>query len=653
MDSDVAEIVLHRGVVEIDTEEGETWAPGSAADRGDDWTGSPLPRDATVKTRSDGRLKVALGGTYVWIDGESELQILGPSDVRLRRGRVGVSKRGTEKPFRLLTPFGIVEQDAEVVGALTAWATPERLLVACLDGEMTLSDLRRERVRIEAGRLGVVTAGCLLAPERAADRETFAAWMRHFDAVGPAEKAMDAGVWRPRVSRKSALSTGTQLEELSLEVLLRGPLVAVRSRAKLRIPPGETIPSRPQPRDLVFPAPDAASVIVDSPAGPSTELTVQIASVSVMEPTGERFCFALLPGAWTTAPMRIVSVTVEGRAVGGIQELESNLRDLRVEHDRLGVSAMWRGGDVSLSRPLVFAVTFREPAGADLVLLAAGEGGKTAGGTDEAVVGAWDVSQPDADRRPFATVILGVDATGGYGPNGLDTVCTLAEALIDQLLPHRFGGLLLYDGAELTVLQYPSPREIEGIARDIRAALWSVVPAPTAGDGTAFLRRALDAERLAEPGEYLVLITDGNPRLAEEVGALAPGLDLAGALVVEMGLGAPASGCRPDKPHPGVDVLRLGPEVDPVAAAQALLGNLPWRTGGSRRLTIGEGGEVVRALPSRSTFGNRPVAALARFEKGVNAAIVGLATGGNRATPATQWEVALDRSEAFGPVGVR
>jgi hypothetical protein len=304
---------------------------------------------------------------------------------------------------------------------------------------------------------------------------------------------------------------------------------------------------------------------------------------------------------------------------------------------------------------------FRETTGADLIPLAtaekAGTGsthtGTSRAGDTESLVAIWDVARVGDERAPRERVLVGLDASLDYGPGGLDHVCLLAESVIDQLLPDRFVGMFLFDGRDFSEFPYPSPRSMEGVARDVRAALWSVIPAAVRGEALLSLQDALAGERLAPSGSILMAVTGEDSRFAQEVRDLAEDQDLAGVLLVELDSAGRDDGERQARFTPGVDVFRLRREADPVAAAAALVGNLPWCGGQARDLVVRRGGEVLRSRPPRSTLRNEPVVALCRFPADADVAVVGPGVGSPRARHAQAWEIAFDPSQAFGPVELR
>ena len=600
-------------------------------------TGRPLFRGATVYTDPNGLARIRTDGAAWWLDSGSTLELAGPSDAYLIRGRVFVEcDEGAGEPVRLGSDMGTSTSEG---GAFVARASALRFCAVSTEGELALQG-RKRTVSVAQGEMGICTRSGIVDPVRRVRPQPVLHWLLRFRAdAAPALSAQEC-VRMPLSPGRAALPPRVLLEELHIRLNVRGPLVLVSARARLGNASDEPWSGVLELREVL-----SAALVVPSPAGTITLpangiASVRLVALALMRPRGGTYGITIDPRGWTETPIADLSVQTSGRAEGGFAGLDSPGHSWEIGSQGEDLSASFSARDFGTELPMRLEFKFRSGPQVDAMLFDLGE--EAAKGM---VLAGRGLFEGGAALRK-GNVIIALDAASDYGPSGISCPYELLEELLAALPPRCQPQLVAYDGGA-KFLRAAARSRMASDSERMLIALWSLTPAK-GGRAGEFLHELPGLLKDAQKTECVIYVTGPHDLPGSGTGRELEGLpDSCRLVTVQVGADQPGEFYRSACLKLGGVAAAVPSSAHPAAAAQAILEGLRWSALRRLDLRLSSPVEDSSVLSAAGRFSNYPVLVLIRPGPGA-AAVKGkliAAAGEERVEKA--FEFPLDESAAF------
>ncbi len=591
--------------------------------------GESLMPGAMVRAEGDGAALLSADSVWWRLDGFTALALGMPGEFELLQGRLyGDCRAPDDEPVHLLSQQGSIECTE---GRFVAVLTPERLRVTCLSGEVNVRSGDEEQI-LAPGSRTMVHKGRPAGPARDSRLGEAEHWLKAFDEDGERILSRRQLASVPVTDTEARLPAGIRVEDLEVDLRLRGALALVQFEVRVRNDAAEPWEGSLRPAEALLPLP-LAQVSEPMRVEPGERAIGRAAALCVLTNREGAHSLGLNLRNWTSLPVESLRLAAEVKVEGGISELELPLHGVEVRN-RDEFTWSWRAEGVEPAGPIVLEYVPRRDDMVDALRL-------TGGQEDLTVVGWRPRPRPDEWPGRNAQILIAFDATADFGPGGHSYAQDVLEEILGALPTGSYTALAVYDGR---VKLDPDPllRHFPARVETMLAALWQL-------EGQA-----------AEPVPFF-----------ESAIALAAGMDGPGSLLYVTGRGQ-----QPPEPEPlpegmRVFVLRLGvDEVNPqwgefcAGAGEALaaalpqamaprmaaldfLSNLRWPTlMGAPALRLAGGRRAV-LLAGPGQFANQPVVAICRTPGGGSLAGEFQAAAGGREL---EREFALRPSRLGGPL---
>jgi hypothetical protein len=345
--------------------------------------------------------------------------------------------------------YGRVLMECEAGGECGELVVGDRPVVRCVEGSLIAQSTgRRLQVGCVAGRVQ------LLGPEGAVDVRP-GEWAMTMDGkpVGGVRlrrmaEAMhwslaDAGAadeyYAPRqlaaipLRADPALGAGLSVDELVLDVRLRGPLAVLVVSATVRNAGGDTWSGRVSAGSLA-PGPVIADVAGTLVVGPGEQGHVRSVALSLLRCRERRYAFGLNLRNWTAGDIERLTLVLDAAADGGIASIECPTFGYRARRESRA-RWTWDREAASPGAPVVVELRVRRRNAVDVARLE---------GTRRTVdLAAWVPWSRDARGiAPGSVVLLLYDPAAASGPGGWCYAQQVAETVAYGLPPRCYIGLM-------------------------------------------------------------------------------------------------------------------------------------------------------------------------------------------------------------------
>jgi len=493
--------------------------------------GDHLLPGTALRTQADALLALRSSVAQWRLDGSTGLVIGADGAAELVQGRLYVQCRAPQaEPVRLMSTAGTVTC---ISGEFVAQASPTRLSIVCVSGALTI-ELPDSSLRLVAGQEAMISEGKQVGPVREVRVADSTHWLLRF-ADGYGERLTPrllASV--PLPAERPSLPDGVLVEELRVDLVVRGPIALVHLSGRLDNTTDTPREVSASFGGLLLPRPLAASppAAVALPAGGGGSF--ELSALCVLADRAGHYVLGLSPLALTDAPIGRLSLNVDAAAEGGLRSLSLPVQDMNVRRkDR--VAWQWEARSVAPEQPIVLDVVLAGRRAVDTLGLKSDAG--------DLALCAWRPEAKDYDWiRKGRSVLLAFDATADFGPGGLAFAQQVMETVVGGIPPAVPTAVVFYDGG-LWHDPYPwsrhLPPRVESLLRVMRRLQGG---APRAPDG-AFVARAAELATGAD-GERLLLYVTGSEAPDE---AALDAIDLPEGLpviVVQIGAQRPAPAYR-------------------------------------------------------------------------------------------------------------
>ena len=590
----VAQMALRVGTVEVRTPGAWAWREAGSREF--------LPPGAQVRTGAESLLRLQGQGAEWWLPPMSAVALADGSSAELLTGRVYVRCQRADGPPVTLTAANGKATCQE--GDFVALASMKRLRVGCVSGKVLLGHEGGETA-LEAGQCALLSEQRLVAPVRKVRAAELTHWLRAFEAYGERHLSARQLAAVPLTPEVTALPDAVAVDELDVDLMVRGPAALVTVAAALRNTGAAPWRGPLRAADLLLPVPLAEANSGDVELAPGAAGRFRSAVLCIMPARNGFHSLGLNPEAWTRRELGCLRLAVDASAAGGIRLFDCPTWDYRV---RRPDAVHWSGSRerVSPSAPIVADLQFRTSEGVDVLPLGDGQG--------NLAVAVWR-ADPDQEEwlKRDRPVFLALDVTADFGAGGAGYAQQVMETLLGSLPPGCSTALMAYDGAlkvapDRLARHYPARVEV------MLQGLWQLQAQGT-GRADGFLQAVLNAASGAAREGILVAVTG-----RQDADRITPAPEPAAAgplriVVLQAGATEPTASYRALCAATGGVALALPESAAPDLSAFDLLANLQWPA--LRQVELALDGDARGAvLRGEGCFSNQPVAALVSLPEG-------------------------------------
>ncbi len=548
--------------------------------------GDAVPPGGALRTEADGLAALTSDSARWWMDGTTALALGDAGAAELAGGRICVrTTPGAQDPVRLMTRAGTVTcADGEFVARMSGM----RLVVACVKGTVAVGEQR-----LQAGQEGVVAQEKLLDPVRPVRTAELTHWLMRF-APGYGESLTPRRLASvPLAPVKATLPQDVSIDELSVGLTARGPLVLLRLSGHLKNTGAERREVTLSADGLVLPRPLAQTGPVKVDLAPGDDGAFRLSALCALHERAGRHVFGLNPQAWTASAIGHVQLHLDAGGDGGLRDVALPVQGFSARR-KDSVEWSWSGDEFPCAEPIVLETELAKPGRVDALPL----GDRT--------LCAWRPDAPDEGWiEKGQRVLLAFDATADYGPGGPAAAQQVIEVLLEAIPPAVPTALAAYDGG-LRLDREPWAANLPPRVESLLASLWRLEDGGDRSHAADFLARAVELAGGAQGQKVLIYVTGaGAPAGAASLEALQvpKGVRL---VVVQVGASRVADVYARLCARSGGAALALDADEDPRLAGYDLLQALQMAAVHGASVTPAGG----RVLSGPAAFANEPVLAL-------------------------------------------
>lgn len=465
-------IVYRSGTLKVGYPGGTQWHKAPPRTR--------LDRDTILQTAEDGFLRVRTPSAVWWIDSNTTVAFPDPSTIRVANGRIYAEQAGeASRSINVTTPHGGRVETIGGNGRFEVRATPARLIATSKRGSLSLQGKDTEVV-IEAGQRAMILEGKTLPTKRTVNPGKIAPWKRRFGTKTRDAISREQARILPEAPGSANIPEHIRVRHLRLRCRIRGPLVLLMARAKLRNDGEQSWRGELDPKSYFWPRPLLSASSGSVRIRPGETTSVDMGGIAALAPDADNLTFGVFTGLRDRRVDRVdFALLAKKRDYESVRELTL---DLEARSDGANMRIEKQVETPSGETPLVLSLKPREESRPGAVAFATDNGGRVIG------LGGWLPGfKPDTDIQKTRHFLLGYDAAGYKSKAGRTYAHELAENIVGSLKPRARIMVAAYDG-ELKMLPSPGPAA-SAVARDrMLASLWELESGEVAEGWTPLLK---------------------------------------------------------------------------------------------------------------------------------------------------------------------